>query len=61
MILDWPEGIYPKSQSFYIRHRSTRFLSTLTGQFDVLEREGARWGAEFTFELENTRARKLDA
>ncbi len=61
MILDWPEGIYPKSQSFYIKHRSTRFLSTLTGQFDVLEREGARWVAEFTFELENTRARKLDA
>ena len=61
MILSWPEGIYPKSQSFYIKHRSTRFLSTLTGQFDVLEREGVRWVAEFTFELENARARRLDA
>ena len=61
MTLNWPDGIYPKSQSFYIKHRSARFLSQLTGHFDVLEREGARWVAEFTFELENARARKLDA
>ena len=61
MTLNWPDGIYPKSQSFYIKHRSARFLSQLTSHFNVLEREGARWVAEFTFELENARARKLDA
>jgi hypothetical protein len=61
MILSWPDGIYPKSQSFYIRHKSTRFISAFTGQYEVLERDAARWVAEFTFELDNASARKMDA
>ena len=38
MILEWPEGIYPKSQSFLYQAQIDTVLSTLTGQFDVLER-----------------------
>ncbi len=59
--LGWPEGIYPRSQKFYLKYPVTKFISSLTGQFQVLEREGVRWVAEFTFELENARARNMDA
>lgn len=61
MIFDWPEGIYPRTQKFYLLPRSTQFASVLTGQDHVLEREAAKWVAEFTFELEGNRARVLDA
>ena len=61
MILNWPAGIYPRSQKFHLKHPVTKFISSLTGQFQVLEREGVRWIAEFTFELENVRARNMDA
>jgi hypothetical protein len=61
MIHNWPEGIYPRSQKFYLLSRTTRFASMLTGQDSVLERDAAKWVAEFTFELEGNRARILDA
>ncbi len=60
MTFSWPDGLYPRSQKFYLRHPNTKFLSSFTGQFQVLEREGVRWVAEFEFELENERARSLD-
>ena len=59
--LGWPDGIYPRSQKFHLKHPVTKFISSLTGQFQVLEREGVRWVAEFTFELEELRARDMDA
>jgi len=59
--LSWPAGIYPRSQTFYLKSRSTRFISNFTGQFHVLEREGVRWVSELTFDLDNERARTLDA
>lgn len=61
MIFDWPEGIYPRTQKFYLLPRTTQFASMLTGQDHVLERDAAKWVAEFTFELEGNRARVLDA
>lgn len=61
MIFDWPEGIYPRTQKYYLLPRSTQFASVLTGQDHVLERDAAKWVAEFTFELEGNRARILDA
>lgn len=61
MIFDWPEGIYPRTQKFYLLPRTTRFASNFTGQDQVLERDAVRWVAEFTFELEGNRARVLDA
>lgn len=61
MTIDWPEGIYPRSQKFHLVHPNIRFVSSFTGQFQVLEREGVRWVAEFEFELENARARIMDA
>ncbi len=61
MTLSWPDGIYPRSQKFHLKYPVTKFISSLTGQFQVLEREGAAWIAEFTFELEEARARNMDA
>lgn len=60
MTFSWPDGIYPRSQKFYLQHPNTKFVSSFTGQFQVLERDGVRWVAEFEFELENDRARSLD-
>lgn len=61
MIFEWPQGIYPRSQKFYLLPRTTKFASDFTGQIHVLERDAVRWVAEFTFELEGNRARILDA
>jgi hypothetical protein len=61
MIFHWPQGIYPRSQKFYLLPRTTKFASDFTGQIHVLERDAVRWVAEFTFELEGNRARVLDA
>lgn len=61
MIFDWPDGIYPRTQKFYLLPRTTQFASILTGQDHVLERDAAKWVVEFTFELEGNRARVMDA
>ena len=61
MIFDWPEGIYPRTQKFYLLPRTTQFASLLTGQDHALERDAVKWVAEFTFELEGDRARVMDA
>ncbi len=60
MTLDWPEGIYPQSQSFYLAYPSARHISSYTGQFQVLGRDAARWFAEFEFELDAVRSRIMD-
>lgn len=60
MTLNWPDGLYPRSQKFYLKHPNAKFVSSFTGQFQVLERDNVRWVAEFEFELENARARELD-
>lgn len=61
MTFEWPEGIYPRSQKFYLMPRSTQFASVLTGQVQAVERDAMKWVAEFTFELDGNRARILDA
>lgn len=61
MTLTWPQGIYPKEQIFRLKTLTTQFISQYTAHVHVEERAGVRWVAEFTFELENARARKMDA
>lgn len=60
MTLNWPEGIYPKSQKFYLSHPTSRHISSYTGQFQVKGRDAARWFAEFEFELDSPRSRIMD-
>lgn len=61
MILDWPDGLYPATQIFRLKTITTRFISQYSGHVHVEERKGARWAAEFSFLLENARARDMDA
>ncbi|MCA3288793.1 MAG: hypothetical protein ING09_19870 [Roseomonas sp.] len=41
----WPEALRPTRLTFYLQHNTTRFVSPITRQAQVLRREGARWVA----------------
>ncbi len=58
---DWPEGLYPVGQSFYIRARTSSFVSTLTGQMQARGRKGTRWVAVLDFRLPKKKAAVMDA
>lgn len=58
---DWPEGLYPVGQSFYIRARTSSFVSTLTGQMQAHGRKGTRWVAVLDFRLPKKKAAVMDA
>lgn len=60
-ILEWPPGIYPRSQKFYLAHKSKSFDSPYTGQRQVSEVKGTRWVAEFDFVLTRQKAAIMDA
>ena len=60
-LVEWPEGIYPKEQIFRLKTLTTQFISQYTAHVHVEERGGFRWVAEFSFELDNARARRMDA
>ncbi|MCB9983646.1 MAG: hypothetical protein H6861_08265 [Rhodospirillales bacterium] len=59
--LDWPLGIYPRSQKFYLAHKSKSWQSDFTGQRQVTEQTGTRWVAEFSFVLRQSQAAVMDA
>jgi hypothetical protein len=46
----WPEALRPTRLTFYLQHNTTRFVSPITRQAQVLRREGARWVAQASFE-----------
>lgn len=60
-VIDWPPGIYPRSQKFYLAHKSKSFQSDFTGQRQVIEQSGTRWVAEFSFVLRKSQAAIMDA
>jgi hypothetical protein len=46
----WPDALRPTRLTFYLQHNTTRFVSPITRQAQVLRREGARWVAQASFE-----------
>ncbi|MCK6417913.1 MAG: hypothetical protein L6Q57_03115 [Alphaproteobacteria bacterium] len=58
---DWPETIYPVEQTFYIRTRTSSFISSLTGQVQARARKGSRWVAVLDFRLPKSKAAIMDA
>ena len=60
-IMDWPQGIYPRSQKFFLAHKTKSAESAFTGQRHVSELAGTRWVAEFEFVLNQPKARIMDA
>ena len=57
----WPEILRPTRLTFYLQHNTTRFVSPITRQAQVLRREGARWVAQASFEpLDRVRAGILE-
>ena len=57
----WPEALRPTRLTFYLQHNTTRFVSPITRQAQVLRREGARWVAQASFDpLDRVRAGILE-
>jgi len=57
----WPEILRPTRLTFYLQHNTTRFVSPITRQAQVLRREGARWVAQASFDpLDRVRAGILE-
>lgn len=59
--LEWPEGIYPVLQSYYIRPITIHSVSELTGLVQTRERDGTRWVATLDFRLAGGKAAAMDA
>lgn len=58
---EWPEGIYPVLQSYYIRPITIQSVSDLTGLTESKERDGTRWIATLDFRLAGSKAAVMDA
>lgn len=59
--LEWPEGLYPVQQSYFIRPVTITSISDLTGLVEAKERNGARWSATLEFRLTGGKAAIMDA
>ena len=57
----WPLDLRPGQQAFFIRTKTNRFESPLTGHVQVQEFDGARWVAQMSFTRGATDARRMDA
>lgn len=58
---EWPEGIYPVQQSYYIRSVTIKSVGDLTGLVQTKEREGSRWIATLDFRLTGNKSAIMDA
>jgi len=58
---EWPEGLYPVQQSYYIRPVTIKSVGDLTGFVQTKEREGTRWIATLDFRVEGGKAAILDS
>lgn len=61
MAIVWPEGLFPTSQRLGLRTPNTRYAASLTGHVDATPRDSVRWIITLTFELENAKARQMEA
>ena len=59
--LEWPEGIYPVLQDYYIRSVTIAAISEMNGLVHAQEREGSRWIATLDFRLTGWKAGLMDA
>lgn len=59
--LEWPEGIYPILQNYYVRPVTITAISEMNGLIHAQEREGSRWIATLDFRLTGRKAGLMDA
>lgn len=59
--LQWPDGLYPIQQSYFIRPVTITSVSDLTGLVEAKERDGARWSATLEFRLAGGKSGIMDA
>lgn len=60
-ILQFPEGVYPRSNQFWIISNSKDFVSPFNGSSQTVSFPGARWGCSMEFaNLTSYQARQLE-
>lgn len=60
-ILQFPEGVYPRSNHFWIISNAKDFVSPFNGSSQTVSRPGARWGCSMEFaNLTTYQARQLE-